>query len=272
MKTVMKTVFITGASTGIGRAAALVFQKNGWNVVATMRSPAKETELTQLDRLYCVALDVTDPGSIQAAFEQAVQKFGAIDVLINNAGYALTGAFEGCTPEQIERQFATNVFGLMSVTRTFLPHFRSRQQGTIINVASVGGRIAFPLYSLYHSTKWAIEGFSESLQYELEPLNIRVKLIEPGAIKTDFYKRSIETAVPLPDYAAFSDRAMPRLNHFAQTGSPPEVTAAVIYRAAIDRSGRLRYPAGGNAGALLFLRKLLPDRLFRAFIRWQIVR
>jgi NAD(P)-dependent dehydrogenase (short-subunit alcohol dehydrogenase family) len=267
-----QTVLITGASTGIGRAAAHLFHQNGWNVVATMRSPETETELTQLDRLYCVALDVTDPASIQAAVDQALQKFSAIDVLINNAGYALTGAFEGCTPAQIERQFATNVFGLMTVTRTVLPHFRARRQGTLINVASVGGRITFPLYSLYHSTKWAIEGFSESLQYELEPLNIRVKIIEPGAIKTDFYKRSIETAAPLADYAGFSDRVMPRLHRFAQTGSPPEVTAQAIYRAATDGSKRMRYAAGGNAGILLFLRKLLSDGLFRAFIRSQIVR
>jgi NAD(P)-dependent dehydrogenase (short-subunit alcohol dehydrogenase family) len=267
-----QTVFITGASTGIGLTSAQLFQKQGWNVVATMRSPEKDTELSQLDRVFCIALDVTDPMSIQHAFEQAIQKFQSVDVLINNAGYALTGAFEGCTSEQIERQFATNVFGLMAVTRMFLPHFRERQRGLIVNVASVGGRITFPLYSLYHSTKWAIEGFSESLQYELEPFNIRVKLIEPGAIKTDFYKRSPETAAPLPAYRAFSDRVMPTLNRFAQEGAPPEVTAQVIYRAATDDSQRMRYPAGGNAGFLLMLRKWLPDRWFTAFIRAQLIR
>ncbi len=264
-----KTVLITGASTGIGLATATLFHQQGWNVVATMRSLEKNSDLMALANTLCLSLDVTDPDSIAQAVTAALAKFSTIDVLVNNAGYALLGAFEACTPEQIERQFATNVFGLMAVTRSLLPQFRHQRSGTIINIASVGGKMAFPLYSLYHSTKWAVEGFSDSLRYELEPLNIRVKIIEPGPIKTDFYGRSpdLATRSDLTAYDAFVAKVLPKLKQAGDNGSPPEVTAAVIYRAATDASQRLRYPAGGNAGALLLLRKLLPDRIFSTIVR-----
>jgi NAD(P)-dependent dehydrogenase (short-subunit alcohol dehydrogenase family) len=266
-----QTVLITGASTGIGLATAMQFQKQGWNVVATMRSPNPTSPLATLDHVLCCPLDVTIPESIQSAVEAALVKFGAIDVLVNNAGYGLVGPFEAATPEQIEKQFATNVFGLMAVTRAILPHFRSQNSGTIVNVASIGGRMAFPLYSLYHATKWAVEGFSDSLQYELEPFNIRVKVIEPGPIKTDFYQRSPDRATGIAAYDRFVNHVLPRFDAVSTQGSPPEVTAEAIYRAAIDPSKRLRYPAGGNAGFLLFMRKFLPDSAFGTFIRNQVI-
>lgn len=239
-----------------------------------MRSPEKAGALASLENVCCLRLDVTDPESISQAIAQALQRFGAIDVLVNNAGYGLIGAFEACSVEQIERQFATNVFGLMGVTRALLPHFRERRSGIIMNVSSIGGHMAFPLYSLYHSTKWAVEGFSDSLQYELEPFNIRVKLIEPGPIKTDFYDRSADLASKpeLTAYDPFVAKVMTAMKKAGDTGSPPEVTAQVIYRAATDGSRRLRYPAGGNAGALLLFRKLMPDRWFGGIIRSAMLR
>jgi NAD(P)-dependent dehydrogenase (short-subunit alcohol dehydrogenase family) len=269
-----KTVLITGASTGIGFETAKAFQRSGWHVVATMRSPEKVPELASLANVTCLKLDVTDAASIQAGVEAALQQFQTIDVLVNNAGYALIGPFEACTPEEIQRQFATNVFGLMEMTRALLPHFRSQRSGVIVNIASIGGHIAIPLYSPYHATKWAVEGFSESLQYELEPFNIRIKLIEPGPIKTDFYSRSMTFAQQpgLTAYDDFIQKVSPALEQAGVTGSPPSVTAAIIYRAATDGSKRLRYPAGGNAGGILFLRKILPDALFHTFIRIGIIR
>ncbi|MBD1914216.1 MULTISPECIES: SDR family oxidoreductase [unclassified Leptolyngbya] len=263
-----KTVLITGASSGIGLATAKLFQQNGWNVAATMRSPDKATNLAVLERVVCLPLDVTQPESVEGAIATALEKFQHIDVLINNAGYGLLGPFEATSPEQIQRQFDTNVFGLMNVTRAVLPHWRDRQSGLLINVSSIGGRLAFPLYSLYHGTKWAVEGFSEALQYELAPFNIRVKLIEPGPIKTDFYDRSADIAHQpgLSAYDQFVERVMPNLRRSGEQGSLPEVTARVIYRAATDGSDRLRYPAGGNAGALL-LTRLLPDSLRRWLVR-----
>lgn len=263
-----QTVFITGASSGIGLATAKLFQQQGWNVVATMRSPDKATELGSLERVICLPLDVTQPESIEQAIATTLSHFQRIDVLVNNAGYGLLGPFEATSPEQIQRQFDTNVFGLMNVTRAVLPHWRDRQSGLLINVSSIGGRLAFPLYSLYHSTKWAVEGFSESLRYELAPFNIRVKLIEPGPIKTDFYDRSAEVAHKpgLTAYDTFVEKALPSLRRSGEQGSPPEVTAQVIYRAATDGSDRLRYPAGGNAEGLL-LSRLLPDGLRQWLVR-----
>src|SRR5262249_4986233 len=148
-----KTVLITGSSTGIGKAAALLFQKNGWNVAATMRTPERAGDLFKLPNVACLRLDVTDTETITQAVKDAVARFGSIDVLVNNAGYGLVGPFEASTKENIERQFNTNLFGLMETTRAILPHFREKRNGVLINVASMGGRITFPLYSLYHATK-----------------------------------------------------------------------------------------------------------------------
>lgn len=267
-----KTVLITGASSGIGLETAKIFSSQGWNVVATMRNPVIST-LVPNSKMLCLPLDVTRSETIEAAITAAIEKFGAIDVLINNAGYALIGAFEACASEEIERQFATNVFGLMAVTRAILPHFRGRRQGIIVNVASIGGKMTFPLYSPYHATKWAVEGFSESLQYELRQFNIKVKIIEPGPIKTDFYNRSMSVATKpeLTDYENYISKVLPQMQQ-PSVSSPPEVTAKVIYRAATDNSWKLRYPAGGNAGFLLTLRALLPDALFQAIIRAGIER
>jgi NADP-dependent 3-hydroxy acid dehydrogenase YdfG len=269
-----KTVFITGASTGIGRATAQLFHQQGWNVVATMRAPEKSTELANLPNVLCLPVDVTQVETIHAAIDRAISHFGAIDVLVNNAGYALIGAFEACEMADIRSQFETNVFGLMEVTRAILPHFRQRRQGILINVASIGGRVAFPIYSPYHATKWAVDGFSESLQYELRQFDIKVKIIEPGAIKTDFYSRSITVAkqAGLTAYDDYIQKTLPQMDRAGSSGSPPSVTAQAIYRAATDGSWKLRYPAGGNASLLLALRKLFPDAWFTALIRRSIER
>ena len=266
-----KTVLITGASSGIGKAAAKQFAKRHWNVAATMRNPEKAEELVALQNVIVPRLDVTDDASIDAALAQTHEAFGDIDVIVNNAGYALGGAFEAASEEQIRRQFETNVFGLMKVTRKILPHFREKKEGTIINVASVGGRVAFPMFSLYHATKWAVEGFSESLQYELRPYNIRVKIIEPGAIRTDFYSRSMDTArdPSIQSYEKYFDAVNANSMQTAQRlGADPEVVARVILRAAVDRTFRLRYAAGGNAAPLMAARKLMPDIVFNGIIRW----
>jgi NAD(P)-dependent dehydrogenase (short-subunit alcohol dehydrogenase family) len=267
-----QTIFITGASSGIGRATAQLFQQRGWNVAATMRNPDQAGDWIKQDRTLGLRLDVTDGPSIQAAMDAAIARFGGVDVLVNNAGYGAIGPFEASTPEQVERQFATNVFGLMDVTRTFLPHFRERQSGVIINISSVGGRITFPLYSAYHATKWAVEGFSEALVYELEPFGIRVKIVEPGPIKTDFYARSqdLMRRPGLSAYDAFVFRAMPAMQKAGADAPGPDVVARAIYRAATDGSRRLRYPA--NAAAVLMLRRLLPTSLFMWVVKRLVIR
>jgi NAD(P)-dependent dehydrogenase (short-subunit alcohol dehydrogenase family) len=259
------TVFITGASSGIGLYTALYFYEQGWNVIATMRNPEKrQTLLHEKGLPDLVHLDVTDERSIQTALKYAVDKYQKIDVLVNNAGYAVYGPFEASSPDQIKKQFETNVFGLMEMTRAVLPLFRSQQQGLIINVTSMGGRLGFPLYSIYNSSKWAVEGFSEALQYELKSLNIRVKTIEPGVIKTDFYDRSLdrsESTMENDPYADIQRRAQKSLGEGGMaSGSEPLLVAKAIFRAATDGSRRLRYPLGSDAKLVNFLRSILPAR------------
>ena len=263
-----QTVLITGSSTGIGRAAAQHFAAQGWNVAATMRTPEKQSVLAAGPRMILPRLDVTDPASIAAAIAETRERFGAIDALVNNAGYGLVGPFEASTPAQIERQFATNVFGLMNVVREILPYFRERRGGVIINVASMGGRITFPLYSLYHGTKWAVEGFSESLQFELEPFGIRVKVVEPGAIATDFGTRSLDRMQQegLTAYDAFVQRIVAGWTA-VRRASPADLVAEVIWQAATDGTPQLRYVAGEDAKMILDARSKISQEEYYTMVK-----
>lgn len=264
-----QTVLITGASTGIGKAAAELFFERGWNVVATMRMPKSERNDP---RWLVTKLDVTDAMSIKNALNEAIARFGRIDALVNNAGYGLVGTFESMSEEKIMRQFETNVFGLMRVSRTVLPHFRKNKAGTLINVASMGGRTTFPFYSVYHATKWAVDGFSESLSFELEPIGIKVKIIEPGAIKTDFYDRSADFTHDrtLTEYNGIVDKAIPKMNKVGAKGAPPKIVAEAIYAAATDGSSRLRYVVGSDAKSLLMLRAMIPNTTYRNIVKGQL--
>ncbi|WP_046247119.1 SDR family oxidoreductase [Hymenobacter terrenus] len=266
----MKTVLITGASSGIGKAAARLFAGRGWQVAATMRNPAKETELGQLPNVRLYALDVTNSESVETAFAAALRDFGGLDALVNNAGYGVDGVFEAMTDETIIRQLDTNVLGLMRCTRAVIPHFRQQGHGTIVQIASVGGRVTFPLYSIYHATKWAVEGFSESLQYELEPHGIRVKIVEPGAIKTDFYDRSREFIMRddlRPAYGAFVQKVEKVSQDAGAKAVGPESVAEIIFRTATDGSAKLRYPIAYPANLLLPLRRITSDGLFRRIVK-----
>ena len=262
-----QTVFITGASTGIGRAAVVFFRDKGWNVAATMRTPSDHPDLVS-DRVRTLPLDVTDAATIRPALEQAIKAFGHVDVLVNNAGYGAFGPFEAATNEQIARQYATNVTGLMYVTREFVPHFRERKSGVIINISSVGGRATFPFYSLYHGTKWAVEGFSESLNFELNPFGIRVKLVEPGVIQTDFTTRSLD--VLKKDGLDVYDDVIKKFREAwsaARNASSPELVAEVIYGAATDGTDQLRYIAGEDAKMILDARGKASQEEYYAMIR-----
>ncbi len=202
-----KTLLITGSSSGFGKATARLFAARGWNVIATMRRPEDERDLNGLSDVLVTRLDVQDCGPIAAAIGEGIARFGRIDALVNNAGFGLFGLFEATPPEKIAEQFGVNVFGVMNVTRAILPHFRQNRGGLILNIGSGAGVYALPMLSLYCASKFALEGFTESVAYELASQNVMVKMIEPGGVLgTNFGRRSgAESAnnAVLPDYDAF---------------------------------------------------------------------
>jgi NADP-dependent 3-hydroxy acid dehydrogenase YdfG len=256
--TMRQTIFITGASTGIGKETAKFFQLKGWNVVATMRNPENETELIGLENVFVTKLDVLDLESISQAISKGIEKFGGIDVLLNNAGYGAYGPLESFPREKILRQFNTNVIGLLDVTRAILPHFRENKKGIVMNVSSMGGKMTFPLGSLYHGTKFAVEGISESLRYEVEQFGGKVKIIEPGAIATDFAGRSFDfnNDEKLSAYQNIVGKIMAAFPQMIKNASSTNVVTEVIYEAATDGKNRLRYMAGKDAKLYNLLNKL----------------
>jgi NAD(P)-dependent dehydrogenase (short-subunit alcohol dehydrogenase family) len=243
------TVLITGTSSGFGRETAKLFQDRGWNVIATMRNPENEQELNRLDNVLVVALDVQKPETITAAVNAGIEKFGNISALVNNAGYGLMGIFESASEEQIKKQFEVNVFGMMAVTREVLPYFRKSGEGSIVNLSSYGGVTGLPFTSLYASSKFAVEGWSEALSHELFKLNISVKIIEPGGVHTNFREGldiiNNEIAEYTPLQGQFFSRYTKPTENLPKASA--EDVAEVIYTATIDKSSKLRYVVGQDA-------------------------
>ncbi|RYX82145.1 SDR family oxidoreductase [bacterium] len=267
----VKTILITGASSGIGKATAVAFAQRGWNVVATMRDPRAGAELAAMGNVLVARLDVKDPATIAEAIEAGIARFGAIDMLLNNAGMNYFGAFEELTPAQVREIFDVNVVGVMDVTRAVLPHFRERGAGTVVNLTSASGLMAFPLQSLYVSTKHAVEGFSESLAYELATLNIGVKLIEPGLVKTNMtakFETDVSATASISDYQQFTTHTI-GLFEGMMAGDIPEasVVAGRIFEAATDGTNRLRYLVTDDVAPLVEMRESMPDEAFVSHMR-----
>jgi NADP-dependent 3-hydroxy acid dehydrogenase YdfG len=266
-----KTILITGASSGIGKATAIHFQQKGWNVIATMRSPEKDTELKELENIQLEKLDVLDLESINQAIRNGIQKFGKIDALVNNAGYGAYGPLESFPRENIIKQFNTNVIGLMDVTRAITPHFRENKEGVIVNISSIGGKMTFALGSLYHGTKFAVEGISESLYYEMSQIGVKVKIVEPGMIATDFGGRSFDFQTgEIADYQPIIGALMKQWQNPENTSSPASLVANVIYTAVTDNTDQLRYRAGDDANFLLESRKNMTDDAFISMMKKQM--
>ncbi|WP_206531939.1 SDR family oxidoreductase [Sphingobacterium sp. DR205] len=266
-----KTIFITGCSSGIGRITAKHFQQKGWNVAATVRSnPEQDTELNSLDNVQVIALDVTKEDTIQSAVQQAVERFGKIDVLLNNAGYGSYGILEA-TPEQAMRmQFDVNVIGTLLVTKNIIPIMRKQQEGIIINISSMGGKITLPLGTLYHGSKFAVEGLSEALSFELEPIGIKVKLIEPGMINTNFedtVMKNLNIDPSQTEYAPFLEKVMIAIQQAGSGASEAIVVAEKIYEAATDNKKQMRYIAGADAEEIIAARKQLDDDSYLSLIK-----
>jgi len=243
----MNTVLITGSSSGYGLETARHFHSQGWSVIATMRTPRPDV-LPESERLRVLALDVTNRESIQAALEAS----GPIDVLVNNAGIGAIGAFEATPMTTTRELFDTNTFGVMAMTQAVLPQFRERRSGVLINVTSSVVLARMPLVAIYAASKTAIEGFTASLALELEALNVRVKLVEPGyAPSTNFTSngRSRMNGQIPEDYAPFAQRVLADFQNQTTVTHESDVAEAV-WRAVNDTTGQLRFPAGPDAVAL----------------------
>jgi len=268
-----KTVLITGASSGIGRATAQFFAGHGWNVVATMRTPAKETVLAGLSDLLVTRLDVQDRTSIDHAIEAGITRFSRIDALINNAGFSLFGVFETIPREKVQEEFDVNVFGVMDVTRAILPHFRKNEGGLIVNVSSRAGLVGLPMISLYCAAKYALEGFSESLSYELASQKIAVKIIEPsgGVTSTNFSARMVSERARnavLADYDAFvahTNAIFADMQAGRKTSA--DDVARIIYGAATDGTDQLRYFTGEDVGSFVQARREKSEAEYIDFMR-----
>jgi NAD(P)-dependent dehydrogenase (short-subunit alcohol dehydrogenase family) len=257
-----KTILITGAISGIGKATTRLFAARGWNVVATMRNAADNGEL-EAENVMVTRLDLTDHSSVREAVHAAHVRFGGLDALVNNAGYGAYGPLEATPMAVIRQQFEVNLFGLVAVTQAVLPIMRKQKQGTIVNISSVGGRMAYPFGALYHGSKWAVEGLSEALHFEARALGIRVKIVEPGGVRTDFGGRSfVFTNDPnLTEYQPLV-RALLAAREAGANASgqqEPEEVAEVVWTAVTDGTEQLRYISGDGAKELLATR-YSPDR------------
>jgi len=262
-----KTIFITGSSTGLGRATALLFASKGWKVIATMRNPAAETELQKVAGITVMPLDVRDLKQIGETAKAALA-LGPVDVLFNNAGYGLAGAFEGASDEQLRDELDTNLLGVMRVTQAFLPAMRERGEGTIITTTSIGGLVTFPFNSVYHATKWGLEGWSESLAYELEPFGLKVKTIAPGGIATDFATRSL-VQTPHPAYLEGIAKVMSVFRDPARrsNSSSAEQVAEDVWAAVNDPADQVTYVSGKDAQAYYAMRLKDGIAAFRKTVR-----
>jgi len=240
-------------------------------VIATMRTPTKEHELARVGNIALLPLDITDAEQVLRTAAEAIA-LGDVDVVFNNAGYGMAGPLEGVTDDQMVRMVNTNLMGPIRVTKAFTPHFRTKRAGLFINTTSIGGLITVPFNSMYHATKWALEGWSEGMAFELGQFGIGMKIIEPGGMKTDFFTRSFDVARH-PEYDALVDRVMSAITDPKQMEaySTPEQVADVVYEAATDGKDQLRYIAGADAKATYAMRLERGDEAFRKAITQQFL-
>ncbi|WP_421851622.1 SDR family oxidoreductase [Oricola sp.] len=266
-----KTILITGCSSGIGRMTAKFFQEKGWNVIATVRDkPEEDTELNALDNVLVTALDVTKLDTIEAAMAAGIERFGAIDVLLNNAGYGAYGILEATPEHKIRMQFDVNVIGPLLCTKVVLPHMRARGEGTIINISSMGGKVTFPLGTLYHGSKFAVEGMSEALSFELAAIGVKVKMIEPGMINTNFAETTgslLDIDPSQEDYTPFLEKVLAGMQQAGSQHSEPIIVAEAVWKAATDGTDQMRYIAGPDAEQLISARKAMEDPEYLAMVR-----
>jgi NAD(P)-dependent dehydrogenase (short-subunit alcohol dehydrogenase family) len=266
----VKVAVVTGSSSGIGLATALELARKGFFTYATARNQAKAEVITEAAKkeglsVAVVQLDVNDDNSVKRAVEQILNEKDRIDVLVNNAGYGLGGAFEDTSMEEVRAQYETNVFGLMRTTQAVLPAMRKQRSGIIVNISSGAGRLGYPGASVYVSSKHAIEGLSESIAYELEPFGIRVVLVEPGVVKTNFANGMVfakKAQDPNSPYSQMMQRMGGNWQYMVENGSSAELVAKVVLDAIASKDGNLRYIAGKDMEGWMQSRKGMSDPEF----------
>jgi NAD(P)-dependent dehydrogenase (short-subunit alcohol dehydrogenase family) len=265
-----KIAIVTGSSSGIGHDISLILARNNFITYATMRNLQKSSDLKSIAAgeklpLHFIQLDVTDENSIRNAIEKIHNESGRIDVLVNNAGYALVGALEDLSIDEIKTQYETNVFGLIRTTQAVLPIMRKQRSGLIINISSGAGRFGYPTGSAYVSTKFAVEGLSESMSYELEPFGIKTVIIEPGMIKTNFHNAVMvakKSQDPNSPYAQLMEGMENGLTKMLENGSTPEYVAEIVHHAISNENPKLRYLAGKDVEQWIEAKKKMSDEDF----------
>ena len=276
-----KVAIVTGSSSGIGYATSLLLARNRFHTYATMRSIEKSADIQQIANkerlpLQVIQLDVNDDASIRNSIEKVKSENERIDVLVNNAGYGLIGAFEDLSAEEIKSQFETNFFGVIRLTQQVLPIMRKQKSGTIVNVSSGAGRIGFPGMSAYVSSKFALEGLSESMSYELEPFGIRVVIIEPGVIRTNFKKNSVMSKKSLDNssispYSSIIQKMDASISSIVEHATPPEEVAKAILHPVISNNPELRYLVGNDIIMMAETKKSMSDEDFRKMMMQNII-
>jgi NAD(P)-dependent dehydrogenase (short-subunit alcohol dehydrogenase family) len=264
MTTNKPVALVTGASSGIGKAAALALVEAGYDVVGTSRDASKAAPLRGVTFL---DLDVADDDSVTAAVGQVIDRFGRIDVLVNNAGFGAGGAAEESSMAQDQRVFDINVFGVIRMTKAVLPHMRAQRSGRIVNISSIVGFIPVPYMAVYAASKHAVEGYSESLDHEVREYGVRVLLVEPSWTNTSFEANATQPDQPLEVYAEHRRAFDQRMAAAVKAGDDPAVVAKAIVAAATDAKPKLRYPAGAQTGRVHAMRRLVPSRMFDQQIR-----
>lgn len=276
----MKVAIVTGSSSGIGFSTAIMLARNSFYTYASMRNISKANTIREIAKkenlpLQVIQLDVTDDRSVKDAVNKVLEEKNTIDVLVNNAAYGLIGCVEDLSIEEIKAQFETNLFGVIRVTQAVLPAMRKQKHGVIINVSSIAGRIAFPISNAYASTKFALEGLSESMRYEVEQFGIKVVLVEPGVITTNFVsamvmpKKVLEQNSP---YAQFMQKVNDGFKLKRENATSSEEVAKVILKAVTAENPEPRYLVGNDAATWMEARKRMSDTDFAKFIKQDILK
>jgi len=276
-----KVAIITGSSSGVGHATALLLARNRFHTYATMRNIKKSVDILEIANrerlpLQVIQLDVNDNTSIRNSIEKVISEKQRIDLLVNNAGYGLVGAFEDLSVEEIKSQFETNFFGIIRLTQQVLPIMRKQKSGTIVNVSSGAGRIGFPGMSAYVSSKFALEGLSESMSYELEPFGIKIVIIEPGVIRTNFKKNAVMSKKSLDDsfispYSSIIQKMDASITSIIEHATPPEEVAKAILHVVTSNNPELRFPIGNDIIMMLETKKSMSDEDFRKMMMQSII-